>query len=48
MRLTVEEHVFILESYLKMMSYAHCRQSFFGKFRRQGTVKIAVTKIIKK
>jgi hypothetical protein len=31
MRLTVEERVFILESYLKTMSYAHCRQSFFGK-----------------
>jgi hypothetical protein len=27
--LTVEERVFILESYLKMMSFAHCRQSFF-------------------
>jgi hypothetical protein len=26
MRLTVEERVFILESYLKKMSYAHCRQ----------------------
>jgi hypothetical protein len=25
MRLTVEECVFILESYLKTMSYAHCR-----------------------
>jgi hypothetical protein len=35
MRLTVEERVFILESYLKTMSYAHCRQSFFEKFRRQ-------------
>ena len=34
MRLTVEERVFILESYLKTMSYAHCRQSFFEKFRR--------------
>jgi len=33
MRLTVEERVFILESYLKTMSYAHCRQSFFEKFR---------------
>ena len=33
MRLTVEERVFILESYLKKMSYAHCRQSFFEKFR---------------
>jgi len=32
-RLTVEERVFILESYLKAMSYAHCRQSFFEKFR---------------
>ena len=32
-RLTVEELVFILESYLKAMSYAHCWQSFFEKFR---------------
>jgi hypothetical protein len=38
MRLTVEERVFILESYLKMMSYAHCRQSFFEKFGRQAPV----------
>jgi hypothetical protein len=29
----VEERVFILESYLKTMSYAQCRQSFFEKFR---------------
>jgi hypothetical protein len=29
----VEERVFILESYLKTMSYAHCRQRFFEKFR---------------
>jgi hypothetical protein len=33
MLLTVEERVFILESYLKTMSYAYCRQSFFEKFR---------------
>jgi hypothetical protein len=33
MRLTVEESVFILKSYLKTMSYAHCRQSSFEKFR---------------
>jgi len=33
MRLTVEERVFILESYLKTMFYVHCRQSFFEKFR---------------
>jgi len=33
MRLTVEERVFILESYLKTISYAHCGQSFFEKFR---------------
>jgi hypothetical protein len=33
MRLTVEERVFILESYLKAISYAHCRQSFLEKFR---------------
>jgi hypothetical protein len=31
----MEKGVFILESYLKTMSYAHCRQSFFKKFRRQ-------------
>jgi hypothetical protein len=33
---------FILESYLKTKSYAHCRQSFFKKFRRQALVKRAV------
>jgi hypothetical protein len=33
MRLTVEERVFSLESYLKTFSYAHCRQSSFEKFR---------------
>ena len=48
MWLTVEEHVFILESYLKTMSYAHCRQSFFEKFRRQAPVKSAIAKMIKK
>jgi hypothetical protein len=30
----VEERVFILESYLKTMSYAHCRQSSLEKFRK--------------
>jgi len=48
MRLTVEERAFILESYLKTMSYAHCRQSSFEKFRRQAPAKIAISKIIKK
>jgi len=48
MRLTVEERVFILDSYLKTMSYAHCRQSFFEKFRRQAPVKSAIAKMIKK
>jgi hypothetical protein len=48
MRLTVEECVFILESYLKTMPYAHCRQSFFEKFRRQAPVKCAIAKIILK
>ena len=48
MRLTVEERVFILESYLKTMSCAHCRQSFFEKFRRQAPVKSAIAKIIKR
>ena len=33
MRLTVVERVFILESYLKTISYAHCRQGFLEKFR---------------
>jgi hypothetical protein len=32
MRLAVEERVFILESYLKTMSYAHCRESSFEEF----------------
>jgi len=48
MGFTVEEYVFILESYLKTMSYAHCRQSFFEKFRRQAPVKNAIAKMIKK
>jgi hypothetical protein len=48
MQLTVEECVFILESYLKTMSYPHCRQSFFEKFRRQAPVKSAIAKMIKK
>jgi len=44
MRLTVEERVFILESFfLKTMSYAHCRQSFFEKFR---TLKMNITRAI--
>jgi hypothetical protein len=47
MALTVEEPVFILESYLETMSYAHCRQSLFEKFRRQAPVKSAVAKMIK-
>jgi len=48
MWLTVEQRVFILESYLKTMSYVHCRQSFFEKFRRQVPVKSAIVKMIKK
>jgi hypothetical protein len=40
----VEEHVFILESYLKTMSYVHCRQSFVEKFGRQAPVKSALRK----
>jgi len=43
----VEERVFILESYLKTMSYVHCRQSFFKKFGRQAPVKSAIAKMIK-
>jgi hypothetical protein len=48
MQLTVEERVFILESYLKTMSYAQHRKSFFEKFRRQTPVKSAIVKMIKK
>jgi hypothetical protein len=48
MRLTVEERVFILESYLKTMSYVHCRQRFVKKFGRQAPVKSAIAKIVKK
>jgi hypothetical protein len=44
MRLTVEERVFILESYLKTMTYTHCRQSFFEKFR---ILKTNITRSIK-
>jgi hypothetical protein len=43
MLLTVEERVFILESYLKTMAYAHCRQSFFEKFR---ILKMNITRAI--
>jgi len=39
----VEERVFILESYLKTMSYAHCRQSFFEKCR---ILKMNITRSI--
>jgi hypothetical protein len=39
----VEECVFILESYLKTMSYAHCRQSFFENSR---ILKTTVTRTI--
>jgi transcriptional antiterminator len=41
MRLTVEERVFILKSYLK--TYAHCRQSSFEKFR---ILKMNITRAI--
>jgi hypothetical protein len=39
----VKERVFILERYLKTMSYAHCRPSFFEKFR---ILKINITRAI--
>jgi hypothetical protein len=48
MRLTVEKCEFILESYLKTMSYAHRRRSFFEKFRGHAPVKNAIAKMIKK
>jgi hypothetical protein len=48
MQLTVEERVFILEIYLKTMSYVHCRQSFVEKFGMQAPVRSATVKMIKK
>jgi len=45
MQLAVEERVFILESYLKTMSYGHSRQSFFEKFR---ILKMNITRAIEK
>jgi hypothetical protein len=44
----MEECVFILENYLKKISYVHCRQSFVEKFGRQAPVKSAIAKMIKK
>jgi hypothetical protein len=44
MRLTVEERVFILESYLKTMPYVHCRQSFVEKFGKQAPAKSVIGK----
>jgi len=43
MRLTVEERLFILETYFKTVSYAHCRQSIFEKFR---ILKMNITRAI--
>jgi Lon protease-like protein len=43
MGLTVEERVFILESYLKTTSYAHCKQRFFENFR---ILKMKMTRAI--
>jgi len=47
MRLTVEERVFILESYFKRC-LTPTVDSFFEKFRRQAPVKSAIVKMIKK
>jgi hypothetical protein len=44
----VEKCVFILESYIRTMSYALYRQRFFEKFRRQIPVKSAIAKKILK
>jgi hypothetical protein len=43
MGLTVEERLFLLESYLKTMSYAYCRQSFLKQFR---ILKMNITRAI--
>jgi len=39
----VKEGVFIVESYLKTMSYVHCRQSSFKQFR---ILKMNITRAI--
>ena len=39
----MEERVFISEIYLKTLSYAHCRQSSFEKFR---ILKMNITRAI--
>jgi len=50
MRLTVQERVFILESYLKTMSYAHCRESSLknleGNPRDLKQLKMNITRAI--
>jgi len=48
MRLTVEERVFILESYLKRCLTSTVDKVFFEKFGRQASVKSAIAKMIKK
>ena len=48
MRLTVEESVLILESYLKTMPYVHCRQSFFWKIWKARASKKCYCEKIKK
>ena len=39
--------MFILESYLKKVSYVHRRQSFSEKFGRQASVKSVISKMVK-
>ena len=47
MRLTMEELVFILESYLKTMSYFHRRQSFLKNLEGKRQYKILLRKRLK-
>jgi hypothetical protein len=43
----MEEGVFILESYLKTMSYAHCRQSFFENLEGKRQQEVLLRKLLK-
>jgi len=43
-----EKTCIYFEKLMKNDVLAHCRQSFFEKFRRQEPVKSAIAKIIKK
>lgn len=48
MRLTVEERVFVIETYLVTKSPAVCRQQFMEKFEKEAPVKSVIQKLVKR